>query len=110
MWSCPTGSALRITCSVYRENRSWSPWSTMPSGCSCFSDSQFRLYCTDHATHQGRPADCTEASRVEWVPLASVRGLIKRHEIDDGATLTVLLFLIAFGVDGRGDRRSSTAP
>jgi hypothetical protein len=35
------------------------------------------------------------------MPLASVRGLIERHEIDDGATLTVLLFLIAFGVDGR---------
>jgi 8-oxo-dGTP pyrophosphatase MutT (NUDIX family) len=73
------------------------------------SDSQFRLYCTDQATRQGRPADWTEASRVEWVPLASVRGLIERHEIDDGATLTVLLFLIAFGVDGRRDRRSSTA-
>jgi len=73
------------------------------------SDSQFRLYCADQATHQGRPADWTEASRVEWIPLATVHGLIERHEIDDGATLTALLFLIAFGVDGSPDGRSSTA-
>jgi 8-oxo-dGTP pyrophosphatase MutT (NUDIX family) len=73
------------------------------------SDSQFRLYCADQAAHEGRPADCTEASRVEWIPLSWVRGLIERHEIDDGATLTALLFLIAFGVDSRRDRRSSTA-
>ena len=68
------------------------------------SDSQFRLCCADQATHQGQPADWMEASRVEWVPLASVRGLIERHEIDDGATLTALLFLIAFGVHGRRGR------
>jgi 8-oxo-dGDP phosphatase len=62
------------------------------------SDAQFRLFLAHKATYEGPPVDRTEACRIEWVPLASVRALIERHEIDDGATLTALLFLVAFGV------------
>jgi 8-oxo-dGDP phosphatase len=87
------------------EETGWRPGPLQPlcsfSADHGISDSQFRLFRADKATYEGPPTDSAEASRVEWVPLASVRGLIERHEIDDGATLTALLLLIAFGVDGR---------
>jgi len=38
----------------------------------------------------------TEASRIEWIPLSATRALIERGQIDDGASLTALLFLFAF--------------
>jgi 8-oxo-dGTP pyrophosphatase MutT (NUDIX family) len=99
----PTGlrTELLVTC---LEETGWQPGPLRPlcsfSADHGISDSQFRLYCADKATYVGPPADWTEASRVEWIPLASVRGLIDRHQIDDGATLTALLFLLAFGIDG----------
>jgi len=85
------------------EETGWQPGPLRPlcsfSADHGISDSQFHLYRADQATYQGPPADWTESSQVEWVPLASVRGLIELHEIDDGATLTALLFLIAFADD-----------
>ena len=60
------------------------------------SDSRFHLYRADGATYQGRPSDQMEATRVEWVSLVSVRSLIEHRQIDDGASLVALLYLIAF--------------
>jgi hypothetical protein len=61
------------------------------------SDSRFHLYRADGAVLEGPPFDPAEASRVEWIPLSATRTLIERGEIHDGASLTALLFLLAFG-------------
>jgi hypothetical protein len=45
---------------------------------------------------EGSPIDLAEASRIEWVPLSATRALIEAGQIDDGASLTALLFLLAF--------------
>jgi 8-oxo-dGDP phosphatase len=61
------------------------------------SDSRFHLYRADGAVLEGPPVDVAEASRIEWIPLSATRTLIERGQIDDGASLTALLFLLAFG-------------
>jgi 8-oxo-dGDP phosphatase len=60
------------------------------------SDSRFHLYRADGAVLEGPPVDVTEASRIEWIPLSATRTFIERGQIDDGASLTALLFLLAF--------------
>jgi hypothetical protein len=44
---------------------------------------------------EGPPVDVMEASRIEWIPLSATRTLIERGQIDDGASRTALLFLLA---------------
>jgi 8-oxo-dGDP phosphatase len=60
------------------------------------SDSRFHLYRADGAVLEGPPVDVAEASRIEWIPLSVARTLIERGQIDDGASLTALLFLLEF--------------
>jgi 8-oxo-dGDP phosphatase len=59
------------------------------------SDARFHLFRADGATDEGPPTDPTEAARIEWIPLSDVRTLAAQGAIDDGATLTALLFLLA---------------
>ena len=58
------------------------------------SDSVHHLYRATRATHIGPPEDDFESSRVEWVPLDAIRGLIGRGEITSGTTLAALLYTI----------------
>jgi 8-oxo-dGTP pyrophosphatase MutT (NUDIX family) len=41
--------------------------------------------------HVGPPTDTSEAERIEWIPLADVRGLVTKGEIVAGPTLIGLL-------------------
>jgi 8-oxo-dGTP pyrophosphatase MutT (NUDIX family) len=43
------------------------------------------------AEHTGPPSDTSEADRIEWIPLAGIRGLIANGEIVSGPTLIGLL-------------------
>ena len=92
----PTVAAMREAI----EETGWKP-GTLELLCSYsadngISDSRFHLYHAVDATYQGPPTDAAESSRIEWVPLASIRSLIRQGKIDDGATLTALVFLLAF--------------
>ncbi|MGP4110268.1 NUDIX domain-containing protein [Streptomyces sp. 4N509B] len=58
------------------------------------TDSQHHVFRADTATHIGPPTEQNESDRVEWVPLASVRGMIDRREIVSGASLVGLLYLL----------------
>jgi 8-oxo-dGTP pyrophosphatase MutT (NUDIX family) len=64
------------------------------------SDARFHLYLADGATGQGPPADTSEAARVAWVPFSEVRELLDRGQVDDGATMTALLYLLAIPPSG----------
>jgi 8-oxo-dGDP phosphatase len=60
-------------------------------------DQRFHLFVADGATHRGEPADLTEAERVEWLPAGLVRELIAAGEVNDGYSLTGLLWALAAG-------------
>lgn len=58
-------------------------------------DSEHALYVADDATQIGEPTDLEEASRVAWIPLDSVLGLIEKHEILGAGSLVALLHVLA---------------
>lgn len=56
------------------------------------SDGRFELFVADGATYVGEPSDPSEADRVEWVPVAEVRELVRGGAVRDGLSLTALLW------------------
>ena len=54
------------------------------------SDTRFEVFAADAAEHVGDPTDASEADRVEWVPVATVRELVRSGELTDGLSLTAL--------------------
>jgi 8-oxo-dGTP pyrophosphatase MutT (NUDIX family) len=61
-------------------------------------DHRFELYATNSATKIGEPTDPAEAERIEWVPVASLREEIAQGRVNNGLTLTALLWCFTFGV------------
>jgi 8-oxo-dGTP pyrophosphatase MutT (NUDIX family) len=70
------------------------------------SDQRFELFAAAGASYVGAPADPGEASRVEWVPLAEVRALVRRGDVQDGLSVTALLWWLAFEAPPAGSVRS----
>ena len=66
------------------------------------SSSVHHLYRASNATRIGAPEDDFESSRVEWVPLDTIPGLIGAGQISSGTTLAALLYTLA--QDGPGSR------
>ena len=60
------------------------------------SDQRFELFGAGRASYVGEPADPGESSRVEWVPADEVRELVRRGEVQDGLSLSALLWWLAF--------------
>ena len=60
------------------------------------SDQRFELFAADGASYVGEPSDPGEASKVEWVPVASVRELVRSGEVQDGLSLAALLWWLNF--------------
>ena len=56
------------------------------------SDARFELFTAAGAVHVGEPSDPSEADRIEWVPVDRVRELVRSGEIQDGLSLTALLW------------------
>jgi hypothetical protein len=67
-------------------------------------------YQADGATLKGPPADTTEATRVAWIPLSAVRDLLDRGQLDDGASITALLYLLAFAPISTAIKPAETVP
>ena len=63
-------------------------------------DHRFELYAAAGATYVGEPSDPAEAERIEWVPFAKVREEIRAGRVDNGLTLTALLWCLAEGIIG----------
>jgi 8-oxo-dGTP pyrophosphatase MutT (NUDIX family) len=62
-------------------------------------DQRFNVYLADGAEHAGEPTDLSEADRVEWVAISELPALLRRGEIQDGYSLTALLWFLQFGVE-----------
>jgi 8-oxo-dGTP pyrophosphatase MutT (NUDIX family) len=64
------------------------------------SSSVHHLYRAGSATRIGPPEDDFESSRVEWVPLETIPGLIDAGQISSGTTLAALLYTLAQDASG----------
>jgi 8-oxo-dGTP pyrophosphatase MutT (NUDIX family) len=61
------------------------------------SDQTFHVFAASGATHVGEPTDPSEAERIEWVPVADLRRIVRDHEMLDGLSLTGVCYALAFG-------------
>ena len=93
----PEQAAVRETL----EESGWRPasleplasYTPMPGGV----DQTFHLFLCRDAERIGEPSDSSEAERVEWVPLATVREALLDGRIVEGMTLTGLSLALASG-------------
>lgn len=58
------------------------------------TDSQHHLFRADGATYDGPPTEKNESDRIEWIPLANIRGMIDRREIVSSGSLVSLLYVL----------------
>lgn len=63
-------------------------------------DTPHVVFVADGADRIGDPTDAEEASVVEWVALADIRGLIERGEVAGAGSLVGLLLLLVAGGHG----------
>jgi 8-oxo-dGDP phosphatase len=113
-WVNPGEDPAEATRREVLEETGWEP-GTLKLLCSCgadvgISDARFHLYQADGATWQGPPADNTEATRVVWIPLSEVRELLNRGLVDDAASITALLYLLAFAPIGTAMKPGEPVP
>jgi 8-oxo-dGTP pyrophosphatase MutT (NUDIX family) len=90
----PEQSAARET----REETGWRPGPLRPIGAyhpaTGSVDQRFHLFFAEGATFEAEPDDRNEAERIEWVPVERVRELIRAGEVNDGYSLTGLLWAL----------------
>lgn len=60
------------------------------------SDLRLTLYRATEASSIGLPADASESTRIEWIPLREVPRLIQSGALTDGPSLTGLALVAAF--------------
>lgn len=58
-------------------------------------DQAFHIYVSRDAVHVGEPVDRNEAARVEWVPIADLRAMLRAGEIRDGLSFGALSYALA---------------
>ena len=61
-------------------------------------DHRFELYAGAGAMYVGEPTDPAEAERIEWVPVAKLREEIRAGRVDNGLSLTALLWCLVEGI------------
>jgi 8-oxo-dGTP pyrophosphatase MutT (NUDIX family) len=104
-WEIPIGrieegeSPIDAAAREFEEETGWRPGPLHPliyvQPTPGLSTSQHHIFQCDEATYIGEAADKSEAERVEWVPLADVRVLIKKGEITSGTTIAALLYILS---------------
>jgi 8-oxo-dGTP pyrophosphatase MutT (NUDIX family) len=60
------------------------------------SDQRFNLFMARGAERVGEPTDPGESERIEWVPVEEVVALVRRGEMQDGLSLTAILYALTF--------------
>jgi 8-oxo-dGDP phosphatase len=84
------------------EETGWRPGPLRPIGAyhpaTGAVDQRFHLFLADGAAYEGEPDNRNEAERIEWVPVARVRELIRTGEVSDGYSLTGLLWALELGL------------
>ncbi len=111
-WEIPVGRAepgedpAHAAAREVEEETGWRPGPLTPllrvEPTPGISTSVHHIYRADAATRIGAPEDDFESSRVDWVALATIPGLIGAGEISSATTLAALLYTIV--QDGPGNR------
>ncbi|MFD6465595.1 NUDIX hydrolase [Streptomyces goshikiensis] len=80
------------------EETGWRPGQMKPliyaEPANGITDSQHHLFRADGAKYDGPPIEMNESDRVEWIPLANIRGMIDRREIVSSGSLVGLLYVL----------------
>ena len=86
------------------EETGWRPGPLRPIGAyhplAGAVDQRFHVFFGEGAEHVGEPRDTYEAERIEWVPVARLRELVRAGEVSDGYSLTGLLWALELGFLG----------
>ena len=61
-------------------------------------DHRFELYLGTGVSYVGEPTDPSEAERIEWVPVAKLRDELAAGRVDNGLSLTALLWCLAYNL------------
>ncbi|MFG3202090.1 NUDIX hydrolase [Streptomyces sp. NPDC048192] len=81
-----------------REETGWRPGSmrelVYAEPAAGITDSRHFVFRADGARCVGAPTERNESDRVEWIPLAGLRGMIARREIVSSATLVGVMALL----------------
>ena len=109
-WEIPVGKAepgedlAAAAAREVEEETGWRPGTLRPllrvEPTPGISTSVHHLYRADGATRIGEPEDDFESSRIEWIPLEAVSGLIGAGHISSGTTLAALLYTLAQDASG----------
>ena len=83
------------------EETGWQPGPLRPlvayEPTSGLSDQRYHLFAAEGARQIGEPTDIDEAERVEWLPVERVREEVAAGHVQNGLSLTALLWALAFG-------------
>jgi len=60
-------------------------------------DQRFNVFLAAGADHVGEPTDFSESDRVEWIPTSELPALVRQGAIQDGYSLTALLWFLQLG-------------
>jgi 8-oxo-dGTP pyrophosphatase MutT (NUDIX family) len=106
-WEVPAGriepgeSVAQAAAREVLEETGWRPGPlrrlTAYDPTSGISDHRFHLMAAESATYVGEPTDPSEAERVEWLALDDVRRMVAAGEVNDGLSLTALLWALVHG-------------
>lgn len=106
-WEIPAGridpgeTPLEAAAREALEETGWQPGPLSPliayHPTNGVSDQVFHLFQADGATHVGDPVDDYESERVEWVEFDEARRLVAEGQVQDGLSLTALLWVLALG-------------
>ncbi|MCW2714083.1 MAG: hydrolase [Frankiales bacterium] len=111
-WEVPAGgvdageSPERGAAREVLEETGWEPGPLRPlhvyHPSNGLSDQRFELFAAEGARHVGDPSDPGESERVEWVPVARVRELVRSGQVTDGLSLSALLWWLTFEATAAG--------
>jgi len=59
------------------------------------ADQVFHCFIADGATDRGDPSDPAESERIEWVSVGDLRRIVRDGQMQDGLSLTAVLYALA---------------
>jgi 8-oxo-dGTP pyrophosphatase MutT (NUDIX family) len=98
-WAEPGEDLSKAAAREVQEETGYRPAAMRPliayNALSGISDMRFTAFVANGAERLGPPADRSESSRVEWVPVPDVAKLAGAGHIQDGPSLTALMYFLA---------------